>query len=87
MLCFVKNILERIKDVDCLCRYGVVVDRELYFLKAWQKSYDYWQNYDAETNNSAVKKRQESCKKNFEDETNNKQFEVKDDTHWSNLNQ
>ena len=32
---------------------GVVVVRELYFLKAWQKT----KNYDAETNNSAVKKK------------------------------
>ena len=39
-------------------------------------------------NNSAVEKNEESCKKNFEDEANNKQLDkVKDDTQRSNFNQ
>ena len=88
MLCFVKKVLEKIKDFNrlrCLWRSS---GPRIIFLESLVKNYDYWQNYDAEMNNSAVEKNEESCKKNFEDEANNKQLDkVKDDTQWSNLNQ
>ena len=77
------------KDVDRLWRLWRSSGSRIIFLESLAKNYDYWQNYDAETNNSAVKKKnQDSCKKNFEDEATNKQLDkVKDDTQRSNLNQ
>ena len=80
--------MERIKDVDRLWRLWRSSGPRIIFLESLAKNYNYWQNYDAETNNSAVKKNQESCKKNVEDGANNKQLDkVKDCTPRSNLNQ
>ena len=52
--------------------YGVVVVRELYFLKAWKKTMTANKTMMLRRTTQLLKKIQESCKKNFEDEANNK---------------
>ena len=56
MLCFVKKVLKRIKDVDRLWRLWGSSGPRIIFLESLAKNYDYCQNYDAEMNNSAVGK-------------------------------
>lgn len=98
MLCFVKKVLERIKDVDCLQRQN---KQSSCSFSHGKKMSHIWVHHD---NNLFDKKlwlltmwcwdeqlscwkNQESCQKNFEDEANNKQLDkVDDDTQWNNLN-
>ena len=72
MLCLVKKVLERIKDVDRLWRLWRSSGPRIIFLESLEKTMTADKTMMLRRTTQLLKKIQESCKKNFEDEANNK---------------
>ena len=72
MLCLVKKVLKIIKDVDRLWRLWRSSGPRIIFLESLEKTMTTDKTMMLRRTTQLLKKNQESCKKNFEDEANNK---------------